>query len=138
MITYEEYVAKHKDSPDLTEAIKGNIENLLLPKVNRLLIYMKDWGVALHVNPSTKSFISGVDFGGFRPQYCPIGAPKSNHKKGLAVDIYDPYNQLDLWCMNNHAILEELGLWLEHPSSTKGWCHVQAVPPRSNNRVFLP
>ena len=138
MITYDEYVAKHKDSPDLTEEIKENIEKLLLPKVNKLLIYMKDWGVSLHVNPSTKSFISGVDFGGFRPQYCPIGAPKSNHKRGLAIDVYDPYNQLDLWCMNNHAILEELGLWLEHPSATNRWCHVQAVPPRSNNRVFLP
>ena len=79
---------------------------------------------------------------GWRPievnKIVPGAALYSNHTKCLAVDIADPYGDLDEWCLANPGILEELGLWQEHPASTKGWCHVQTVAPRSGNRVFYP
>ena len=57
---------------------------------------------------------------------------------GLAVDLYDPYGEIDKWCMDNKTVLAEFGVWLEHPDATPGWCHLQVVPPRSGNRVFRP
>lgn len=62
----------------------------------------------------------------------------SNHTRCLAVDIYDPHGDLDEWCLGHPEVLEEIGLWQEHPASTKGWCHVQIIPPKSGNRVFYP
>ena len=106
--------------------------------MNDFLHYLKERGLQFHINPNTNSIISGQQYGGFRPQSCPIGAPRSNHKQGLAVDIYDPDNKIDEWCLANLSVLAEFGVWLEHPDATKGWCHLQVVPPRSGNRVFRP
>lgn len=65
-------------------------------------------------------------------------APRSRHMTGQAIDLSDPEGDLDAWCMDNLDILAGCGLWLESPASTKGWCHVQTVPPRSGSRVFFP
>lgn len=66
------------------------------------------------------------------------GAKKSNHMTCQACDLEDHNGRLDAWCMNNLDTLKRIGLWLEHPSATPGWCHVQTVPPKSGNRVFYP
>src|SRR6185369_10067228 len=58
----------------------------------------------------------------------PGAAPNSKHMLGQAIDITDPEGDLDEWCLANQDVLAGLGLWLEHPASTKGWCHVQIVP----------
>jgi hypothetical protein len=59
---------------------------------------------------------------------------------GQAIDIYDPDGDLDEWLMTDKglAVLDSIGLWIEHPSCTKGWCHLQTIPPKSNRRVFFP
>lgn len=79
---------------------------------------------------------------GWRPievnKLVPGAALFSNHTRCLAVDIADPSGDLDEWCLANPGVLEEIGLWQEHPASTKGWCHVQTVAPKSGNRVFYP
>lgn len=70
------------------------------------------------------------------------GAKKSNHLLCLACDFNDPDGKLAEWCMDNLDIIEECGLYLEHPSATKtengGWLHAQCVSPKSGNRVFYP
>jgi len=65
-------------------------------------------------------------------------SPRSRHLTCQAVDLRDTDGVLDVWCMRNLHALEVLGLWLEHPDATPGWCHVQTVPPRSGRRVFDP
>ena len=79
---------------------------------------------------------------GWRPKAInaatPGSAQFSKHMTAQAVDIADPHGDLDEWCLAHLDILEALGLYLEHPASTKGWCHVQTVAPRSGNRVFYP
>lgn len=57
---------------------------------------------------------------------------------GQAVDLYDPDGALDDWCLAHPERLAEAGLWQEHPAATKGWLHLQSIPPRSRNRVFYP
>ena len=67
------------------------------------------------------------------------GAAKaSNHTLCKACDIADPKGALGKWCLNNLKDLEAIGLWLEHPSKTPTWCHLQIVPPKSGRRVFMP
>lgn len=63
-------------------------------------------------------------------------APKSNHLKGLAVDISDPDGSLNAWCKANVKLLEEVGLWLEERQGN--WQHFQCVAPKSGNRFFNP
>lgn len=67
-------------------------------------------------------------------------ANKSNHITCKAIDIADPHNALDKWLLtrDGQVALEECELWLEHPSATPGWCHLQIVPPGSGRRVFNP
>lgn len=65
-------------------------------------------------------------------------APKSKHITGDAVDLEDRDGKLKEWCVFNQDILEQLGLYLEHPSATPTWCHLQQLPPKSSNRIFKP
>lgn len=79
---------------------------------------------------------------GWRPpevNACTPGAAKfSKHMLGKAVDLEDHEGSLDDWCFAHPEALEQCGLWLEHPAATKGWCHLQTVPPKSRNRIFYP
>lgn len=110
--------------------------------VSTLLLLAQQAGVSLYANPRTGTLVSS----GWRPPAVnastPGAAVNSRHMTGQAVDIYDPDGDLDDWCMAQAdqpgGPLERLGLWLEHPAATKGWCHLQTVPPRSGRRVFYP
>lgn len=66
------------------------------------------------------------------------GAKKSNHMLCLACDFKDTDGKFAAWCLENLALLEEHGVYIESPEHTKGWLHMQIVPPRSGNRVFIP
>lgn len=68
----------------------------------------------------------------------PGAARGSKHLNCLAVDLEDRDGTLDAWCLAHPDVLETLGLWLEHPDATPGWCHLQTQPPRSGSRVFYP
>lgn len=81
---------------------------------------------------------------GWRPpevnEKTPGAAVMSKHMTGQAIDLADPEGDLDEWLMtqDGQSALAEIGLWQEHPAATKGWCHVQTVPPRSGRRTFYP
>lgn len=126
-----------KYAADLTDEIRENAAETVR-RVNLLLAAMAADGVPLEIDPQTGS----LSHSGWRPPAVnaatPGAAKKSNHMRGKAVDLYDPRGRLDAWCMSNLPALERIGLWLESPRATPGWCHVQTVPPGSGNRVFQP
>lgn len=107
---------------------------------NDLLGRLTAAGVKLHTNPKTGNVISS----GWRPPAVnaatPNAATNSKHMTGDAIDLYDPDGDIDDWLMgaDGQATMARIGLWMEHPSATKGWAHVQSLPPRSGNRVFYP
>jgi len=113
---------------------------MIVEKVNSLLAVLEAEGVKLEVNPRTGSIVSS----GWRPQQIngqvKGAAIRSKHITGQACDLYDPEGELDDFLMSEKGqrVLTSLGLWLEHPSATKGWSHVQTVPPKSGNRIFYP
>lgn len=123
MITVDDYLMNRKDG--LTFELLSNAMDTV-EKVNLLL---EAFGEHRRVTS------------GYRPAYVNEkvgGAKRSNHMLCKACDLADVGGKLDQWCMDNQDKLSEIGLWLEHPSATVGWCHVQTVPPRSGNRVFKP
>lgn len=111
---------------ELTHELRVNARETLR-RVNRLL---QRAGLARRVSS------------GWRPASInaavPGAAPNSKHILCLAIDLEDHDGALDAWCLANLQALEEIGLWLEHPDATPGWCHLQIQPPRSGNRVFEP
>lgn len=65
----------------------------------------------------------------------------SSHLYGAAVDIADPTGTLAAWLFSTVKggdKLIECGLWMEHPSYTNGWVHLQTYRPKSGNRFFIP
>lgn len=135
MITLEQYAGKWITDKDFTTERQNNASTLLR-QVNLLLSAAERADIELKINPVTGSLVSGQEYGGFRPQYCTIGAPLSSHKAGMAVDIYDPDNKLDAWI--NDAILTQYLLYREHPDYTKNWCHLSTRAPKSGRRTFIP
>jgi hypothetical protein len=107
---------------------------------SKLLTQAETYGVTVDMHPVNKSPVSS----GWRPPEVnaatPNAALRSKHMTGQAVDIYDPDGDLDEWLMTGEgqAAMTALGLWHEHPSATKGWAHLQTVPPRSGRRTFFP
>lgn len=107
----------------LSPELKGNLDKLLV-SVNKLRAY---WGKPLVVT-------SGYRPGHYNKQAG--GAHKSAHLTCEAVDFRDTDGSLDAFCMQHPGILEDCGLYLEHPDSTPGWCHLDLKPRK--NRVFRP
>lgn len=111
---------------DYTKEISDNVDKLLIALNKFRAIYGKPMTVTSGWRPpSVNASIANA-------------AKRSNHMLGLACDFADADGSLDKYCMENLNVLKDLGLYLEHPDATKGWCHLQVVSPKSGNRVFRP
>jgi hypothetical protein len=66
------------------------------------------------------------------------GANNSAHITCEAIDIHDADGEFAKWCLDNLDVLEKAGLYMEDPSRTIGWVHLQTRAPASGKRVFLP
>lgn len=112
----------------MTPEIEHNAE-ILLMAINILLT---QWGRSAKVSS------------GWRPPAVNAATPNaakfSRHMTGQAIDLEDHDGLLDDWLMGpaGQDCLVALGLWMEHPAATKGWAHLQSVPPASKNRTFYP
>lgn len=146
MITLDEYVGIHANSPDWTPQRASNAI-LLLDTCDRLRTCMEADGVVFPVNPKTGTCVSGElhGWGGFRTQDAvdqrtglPEGAKHSNHKEGLAVDNYDPDNAIDNYLMAHQSLLDDYSIYIEHPDTTPGWSHWSTKSPGSGHHVFYP
>lgn len=122
---------------DLTPTIKSNAQRTVTA-VNAFLATLERAGVKLWVDPKTGSVVSS----GWRPPAINAAVPNAavhSLMTAEACDIYDPEGEIDDWCLNNLDTLRNvLGLCMEHPSATKGWCHVQIRPPKSGKTCFYP
>ncbi len=132
MITLDDYWMGRDKKYPLTPEIVHNAKDLL-HRVNLLL------SVYYQLNPDAdKVTVSS----GWRPpevnRKVPNAAPRSHHMTGRAIDLRDPEGELDEFFFERQDLLGQYGLWLEHPSATRRWAHVQSVPPRSGKRVFYP
>lgn len=119
---------------ELTPEIKANAV-VTVSKVNQLL--------AAFYNSQPEGSYRTVN-SGWRPPEVNAATenakPNSHHMTGEACDLSDDDAALDTWCTSDAGLeqLARIGLWLESPTSTPRWCHVQIVAPGSGRRVFNP
>jgi len=137
MFTLADYVGPHADSPDWNEERQDNANALILA-CTKLQSLLEAENVHFPLNPKTGTTISGETYGGFRPQDCPIGAPGSAHKEGLAVDRYDPGDLIDQFLLRRVDLLNQCGIYIEAPSTTPGWSHWTIRSPASGHVIFYP
>lgn len=109
-----------------TKEVSDNID-LLLEKMNKIrksygrpMIVASGWRPK-EINDATKN-----------------AAKRSNHMKGLAVDIKDVDGKLWKWVLLNLKFMKQLGIYLEDKRWTPTWVHFQIVPPKSEKRIFIP
>lgn len=132
---------------DLTHEI---IQNALITveRANLLLSYAAKDGVYPGIDQVSKTPVAS----GWRPagvnSKTSNAADHSPHLLAMAVDLQDTWPKRDLarWCVAQSkagGLLERCGLWMEDPRWTctenkDPWVHVQIIPPRSGNRIFIP
>lgn len=127
MITLEDYLkGRHVQYPDEYSAeLEANAVQLLR-RVNALL---DDIGMLDGIRVSS----------GFRPREINAAAGGARHSKHItcqAIDIADPIPKIGRKI--TRELLRKHGLFMEHPSYTHGWIHLQSVPPASGSLVFIP
>lgn len=139
MITLDQYVGAHINSPDWNEKRRTSAIKFL-STVNLLMTEMEASGVVFPNSPKTGTRISGEKngYGGFRPQNCTQGASNSSHKDGRGCDIYDPKGLIDAWLQAHPERLVFYGIYIEHPTKTVGWSHWSDRPSNSGNHIFYP
>jgi hypothetical protein len=128
MITVEEYLmGRDKDFPlDMLQA--RNMADLL-SRVNHLLASIKRTAkVSSGYRPSSINKSIG-------------GAKMSTHTLCAGIDLHDHDRSLGKLLQSNPKLLEDHGLWLEHPNYTVnkngyGWVHLDIK--KRKNRIFIP
>lgn len=136
-LTVTDYLMRRQLDYVLSEECHDNACSTV-DTINKLLDMLVESGIEIVVNPTTKTCLTS----GWRPKIVnsktPGAAVNSKHISCQAADIYDPTGYIDEFLLDHQSILQELHLFMEHPSATKGWCHVQTVPPRSGKLIFYP
>lgn len=123
MITRAEILRGREVEFPLTPELEENLYRLL-EAVNKLR--------ALYGEPM---FVSS----GYRPGHYNKdagGAAKSSHLTCEAVDFSDPTGKIKSWILSNKQVLELCGLYMENPTRTVGWVHLQIRP--TAGRIFQP
>ncbi len=110
---------------DFTDEVSSNIDMLL----KALNIVREAYGKPMVVSSGWRPASINAKVG---------GAKKSAHVVGLAADFKDHDNRLKEWCLANLSVLAKAGLYMEDPSATPTWVHLQLRAPASGNRVFKP
>lgn len=129
------YMGRDKLYPDeLTEEYKFNTLDLL-SRVNKLLEFF------YKANPKA---ITRKVSSGWRPAAINAkvknAAKRSSHMICMGIDLTDDDGELDTWCssFDGHKTLEACDLYMEHPSATPRWCHLQSRKTKSGRRIFYP
>jgi hypothetical protein len=143
MISIRDYYGV-KSHPALTPVVQANAQRFI-SKVNTYIAYLITRQQLFLVSPATKTQIS-TNVGGWRKPDCPSGSPKSSHKEGRGIDLYDGlFGAIGKFILEDkeaQAKAKELGLHFEHPSVTKGaishWLHITDRAPPSGKLFFYP
>src|SRR5689334_19288856 len=137
-ISVQEYLGDHarEFAMSLSDEVMANA-TATVDKVNQLFLALAAAGIKVERNAKGSYLNSG-----WRPAAYNAtvkgAAVRSKHITAQAADLFDPDGLIDGYLMDNQVVLAGLGLYMEHPSATKDWCHVQTVAPGSGRRVFYP
>lgn len=65
-------------------------------------------------------------------------AKSSTHMTGKGIDLGDADGKLWELVVKNLEEAKRLGLYFEDKRWTSTWVHIQCVPPKSGNRIYIP
>lgn len=111
---------------DYTPQILQNA-TMLLQAVNALLADLGIISITLNSGWRPPSYNASIG-----------GAKNSAHCTGEACDLADSTGQLKQKLIDKPEILIKHDLYMEDPSATRTWCHLQTRATRSGKRVFKP
>jgi len=119
MITAKEILmGRDKQDPPTREQLYNLLD--LLPRLNYVRFkYGKPMKVTSGYRPPSFNVAAG-------------GAKRSTHLELMACDFADSNGEFAEWCLDNMSVLISAGLYMEDPSRTPGWVHLQSRPTRSN------
>lgn len=121
MISREEILKGQVCPPELEENLQG-----LLDALNK---FRTAYGKPMIVSSGLRSSEHNQMIG---------GRSASAHLSAQAADFRDADGSLAAYCLSHLSFLEECGLYLEDPSYTKVWVHLQSRVVPSGHRVFIP
>lgn len=140
MITLDQYWHGNEKTYGLllSTELRANAQRTVVV-ANELLGIAQDGGVML--TPGQYGMVRS----GWRPPEVNAATPNASktslHMQCLAIDLEDPHGILAAWCFvncdNSGSVLRDLGLWMEHPTATPTWCHVQLRPQASFSKTGL-
>lgn len=113
------------------------------PRIANIAQKLRDrLGIALYVNTW---HMGGVfKYSGFRPPACPVGASKSQHKFGRAIDVKTLENKesgadmIRQEIINNFYTYHNLGVTtIESEEFAPTWCHVDLRFNKSKNLLII-
>lgn len=115
-----------------TEEIQDNGAETVM-RINRLMdMYVADTGFV-----RLETWASG-----WRPEGVNAktanSASHSKHITAQAGDVRDPVRLFARWCNSRLDELELCELWMEDGRWCPSWVHLQTVPPKSGNRIYIP
>lgn len=115
----------------MTNQEHQNAEGLLI-RINGFL------ELAIDIDPTIEI---GVNSGWRSEAYnakLPGAAKNSAHCSFEAIDLRDTHGKLDRIVIANIPFMKAVGLYVEHPRYTKGWCHLASRKPPSGNIIYIP
>lgn len=115
-------MGRDKEYP-LTPQLEANLQ-VLLERINR---FRWRYGRPMVVN-------SGYRPGKYNEEA--HGAKNSSHLTCEAVDFQDPDRTITRYILGNPGILTECDLFMEDPSDTPTWVHLQTRSVMSGRRIF--
>lgn len=111
---------------DYTQQISDNLD-MLLPLLNQI---RTAWAQPMIVDSGWRSPSENAN--------TPGAAAHSKHMLGLAADIQDLDGSLWAWVLQNLALMQQLGIYMEDRRWTPTWVHFGYGPPASGKRIFVP
>lgn len=126
MISANEVLMGRIKVEELSDELKLNLADLLI-KLNK---FRAEYGIPMIVSS------------GYRPASVNANTPgaskTSAHMTCQACDFADPNGEIKEFIAKDPTILIRCDLYMEHPDSTPGWCHLSNRAPKSGNRIFKP
>lgn len=144
-VTLGDYLASRVTPDKLSKAALDNALSLIM-KVNELLEAFGEYRAVtsgVRTIADHKRIYKDINAKRALKKLAPLSVPMaSKHLEQFcqAIDLEDADEKLDTWLQSKEGTetMERLGLYAEHPDDTKGWSHLQALPPKSGNRFFHP
>lgn len=125
LITRDEVLMGRDKEYPLTPELSINLDKLLEALNKFRQIYGKPMRVTSGYRPGKYNKAAG-------------GASNSSHLTCEACDFADVDWSLKQFVMLNPQVLEDCGLYMEHPDHTRTWCHLQIRKTSSGVRIFKP